>query len=102
MSLPMPRLSLQEDRVLRQIIVWDDEYLRKVAKTSEPWLVEPPTTQRCAKHFKYKKHAEMMKLLGVLARSGYITKRERISAGPSGYGYDGAHVFACEPNQEGA
>ena len=51
-------------------------------------------------HFKYKKHAEMMKLLGVLERSGYITKRERISAGPSGYGYDGALFSHVSPTKK--
>ena len=73
--------------MLRQLVVWEDEFLSK--KAEEPHYIVPPTTERCAKHFD-SPHDDMMALLNRLEGRGLLKKQRRISAGLSGNGYDGS------------
>ncbi|WP_157353834.1 hypothetical protein [Aromatoleum toluclasticum] len=87
-AFPLPGFSHQESRVLRQLVVWADEYLRKKAATKSRYIV-PPTTEQCTKHF-HVSHNEMMTLLNRLERDGLVSKERRLSAGLSGNGFDGS------------
>lgn len=86
-SFPLPGCSLRESRVLRQLIVWEDEFLIKNA--AKQHYLAPPTTEQCAKHFD-SSHDEMMALLNRLEGRGLLQKKRRISSGLSGNGYDGS------------
>lgn len=92
--LPIPGCSLVESRVLRQVIVWADEYLRRKERGER--YAEPPTTERCSKHFRIP-HDRMLALLNRLERFGLVRKDRRMSAGLSGYGYDGALYSSVLP-----
>lgn len=101
--LPIPGLTLLEDRVLRQIVVWSDEYkILNVSTKSKPRYIEPPTTKRCTKHFEIA-HGHMLSLLNRLEKQGYVIKRRRLSAGLDGNGYDGSlhsEVLATQKARE--
>lgn len=87
-AFPLPGCSHQESRVLRQLVVWADEYLRKKAASKSKY-VAPPTTEQCTKHFQVT-HKDMLGLLNRLERDGLVSKERRLSAGLSGNGYDGS------------
>jgi hypothetical protein len=88
---PIPWLSLLENRVLLQLLAWENEYRKEVANldTSRRRYVEPPTTERFSKHFKIP-HFKMLAVLNRLEKQGLILTRRRLSAGLSGNGYDGS------------
>lgn len=87
-SFPLPGRTRQESRVLRQLIIWTDEYLlrKENSKTSH---VEPPTTETFTNHFGTS-HEEMLALLNRLSREGLVEKERRRSSGLFGKGYDGS------------
>lgn len=87
-AFPLPGCSVQESRLIRQLVIWADEYLRKKS-ASKTAYVSPPTTEKCAKHFN-SSHKDMLLLLNRLERQGLVRKDRRLSAGLSGNGYDGA------------
>ena len=74
--------------MLRQLILWEDEYLSKKAAANGQYIA-PPTTEQCANHFE-SGHDTMMALLNRLEGQGLLKKERRISAGMLGNGYDGA------------
>ena len=87
-SFPLPGRTRQESRVLRQLIVWTDEYLLQKEKPKISYII-PPTTEKFTKHFNTS-HQDMLALLNRLERDGLVTKKRRISAGLEGNGYDGS------------
>lgn len=93
-------LSPQEERVLRQIIQWSDEYLAFKASSPRSAYLEPPTTETCSEHFRYD-HKDMLALLNCLEKDGLIEKRRRQSAGLSHNGYDGSLYSEVIPTQWG-
>lgn len=99
---PVSWLSALENRVLLQILAWDDQYRRELATfpPSRRRLIEPPTTDRCSKRFGLP-HASMLALLNRLESYGFVEKRRRLSAGLSGYGYDGALYSAVTITEKG-
>lgn len=70
----------------------------KEAKMPHIW--EPALdTNHVTKHLK-SKHLETMKILNRLRQQGLIQLRARNSAGPSGYGWDGALFAALTPSEQ--
>lgn len=97
---PVPGLTIEEDKVLRQIIIWADEYIRRQKENVRYSRQFIPTTEKCTKHFKYKRHEDMLRLLNNLERSGLVEKERRQSAGLSGNGYDGALHSSVLPTEK--
>jgi hypothetical protein len=92
MPLPLPGLTLFETRLLNKLVIWHDEYLnskRKEESAGRGRYVEPVTTEICSKRLKMP-HDTMLKYLNRLERLGFISKRRRLFAGITGYGWDGS------------
>lgn len=83
---PLPGCSSQESRIIRQLIIWEDEYQKKKFKSAH---AQPPTTERCTEHFNFF-HKDMLLLLNRLESRGLVNKQRRQSAGLFGKGYDGS------------
>lgn len=101
-----PILSLMEERVLKQISFWQDDYEENIQEGSRRDLAWQyvPTTQKCAEYFRYI-HGEMLTLLNNLEIYGYVIKARRLSAGLHGNGFDGAlhsSVFLTEAGKKAA
>jgi hypothetical protein len=92
MPLAIPGLTLFETRLLQKLVIWYDEYQnikRKEDNLGRSRYVEPVTTEICSKRLKVP-HDTMLKYLNRLERVGFVRKRRRLSAGITGYGWDGS------------
>ena len=92
MPLPIPGLTLIETRLVQKLVTWYDEYQdvkRKEDSLGRGRYVEPVTTEICSKRLKVP-HDTMLKYLTRLERLGFVRKRRRLSAGITGYGWDGS------------
>lgn len=90
-GVPIPWLSRMEDRVLRTVRAWEIDYEVRSAplQPRDRWRVDKPTTDRASKAFRIP-HNEMLRLLNALEQQGLLRKSRRLSAGPTGNGYDGS------------
>lgn len=96
-QFPLPGLSPRESRVLRQLVVWADEYLAKKQALKGSHGDNPaPTTQLCTKHFQYE-HKDMLTLINRMERQGLLIKERQLSGGLTGYGYDGSLFSSVLP-----
>jgi hypothetical protein len=84
---PLAGCTPIESRMLRQLVLWADEYLKK--KESLSRYAPPPTTEQFTKHFRMT-HKDVLAFLNRLERRGLLIKDRRLSAGLSGHGYDGS------------
>lgn len=96
----VPILSPEEERILSQIIQWADEYAAVKASGDRRAYLQPLTTDKCSKHFRYG-HGEMLALLNRIEKQELIVKRRRQSAGYSGNGYDGSLYSEVVPTEWG-
>ena len=86
----IPSRNPAETRVLRQLSLWQKEYRDAVTQSRGTGkYVQPPTTDRLAKHFDTTQH-EILEVLNRLESDGLLRKERRQSAGMYGSGYDGA------------
>ena len=81
--------------ILLKIVEWYDEWRQQGDSR-----YGAPDTKRVTEHFNLN-HADTLELLNSLELLGWITKHRRISAGLTGYGYDGALHSAVEPTEKG-
>ena len=86
----IPSRNPAETRVLRQLSLWQKEYRVAVVQSRGTGkYVQPPSTDRLAKHFDATQD-EILEVLNRLENDGLLRKERRQSAGMHGNGYDGA------------
>lgn len=97
LQFPLPGLSPRESLVLRKLVEWADDYLRKKEEFKGQRRYNPaPTTKQCTEHFKVP-HKDMLALLNRLERQGLLKKDRQLSAGLEGNGYDGSLFSSVLP-----
>lgn len=85
-EFPLPGCTPLESRMLRQLVVWADEYAKR-KETGR--YAERPATDQFTKHFRMP-HKDVLVYLNRLERRGLLVKDRQLSAGISGNGYAGA------------
>ena len=97
-SANLPHLGATESSVLRHLVALDLEYQRRRAESKSGVYVTPPTTRQLATHFNMSQR-KVLRVLNHLELLGLVTKHRRLSAGPSGYGYDGSLHSEVHPTE---